>query len=132
MRIRTSSRSSTLRWPFHYAAGNDAEFNEALGVRPLENAALESVETTIAILADAGFQVVRCEQAWPRTRYLDVGAVVLQLRAVPWQVPGFDVEEHLAQLRSIHHHIGQHGSFDVTSHRLLVVAHRGRGVSTAI
>jgi SAM-dependent methyltransferase len=103
---------------------NDTEFNEALGVPPLGEAALESVDKTIAALVGAGFQVARCEQARPRSSYLDVGAIVLQLRAVPWQVPGFDVQHHLDQLRRIHHHIGRHGSFTVTSHRLLLIAQR--------
>ena len=103
---------------------NDAEFNEAFGIPLIDSAALESVDTTSATLSDAGFRVVRCEQAWPQTRYLDVGAVVLQLRAVPWQVPGFDVERHLDEIRRIHRHIEKYGSFDVTSHRLLVLAHR--------
>ena len=103
---------------------NDTEFKEAFGVPLVDSAALESVDTTIATLTDAGFRVVRCEQAWPQTRYLDVGAVVLQLRAVPWQVPGFDVEQHLEHLRRIHRDIEKHGSFNVTSHRLLVLAQR--------
>lgn len=103
---------------------NDLELNEALGAPPAGSDALESVGTTLVALADAGLRVARCEEAWPRTRYLDVGAVVLQLRAVPWQVPGFEVQRHLDQLRRIHHHIRQRGSFEVTSHRLLVVARR--------
>ena len=103
---------------------NDTEFNEALGVPPLGGAAIESVDNAITALVGAGFQVARCEEARPQTRYLDIGAIVLQLRAVPWQVPGFDVQQHLGQLRRIHHHIGQHGSFTVTSHRLLLIAQR--------
>jgi len=103
---------------------NDAEFNEAFGVSAFDSAALESVDTTNATLTEAGLRVVRCEQAWPQTRYFDVGAVVLQLRAVPWQVPGFDVQQHLDALRRIHRHIENYGSFNVTSHRLLVLAQR--------
>ena len=103
---------------------NDTEFNEALGVPSRGGAALESVDEAVTALVGAGFRVARCEEARPQTRYLDVGAIVLQIRAVPWQVPGFDVQHHLDQLRRIHHHIGQHGSFTVTSHRLLLIAHR--------
>lgn len=103
---------------------NDRELNEALDAPPSPSDALESAATTLTALAGAGFRVARCDEAWPRTRYLDVGAVVLQLRAVPWQVPGFDVQRYLNQLRGIHRRIRRYGSFEVTSHRLLLVARR--------
>jgi hypothetical protein len=103
---------------------NDLELNEALGAPPTRSDALESAATTLTALADAGFRVARCDEAWTQTRYLDVGAVVLQLRAVPWQVPGFEVQRHLGPLRRIHRQIRRQGSFEVTSHRLLLVARR--------
>lgn len=58
------------------------------------------------------------------TRYLDVGALVLQLRAVPWQVPGFTTDTYLEALWRIHLQIETAGSFDVHSRRLLLLAHR--------
>ena len=76
------------------------------------------------VASAAGFDVERCEEAWPTTDYLDVGALVLQLRTVSWQVPGFDAGTQLSQLRRVHRHVVEHGSFTVTSHRLLLVARR--------
>lgn len=38
---------------------------------------------------------------FPVTRYRDIGAVVYELRAVSWQVPGFDVAMFDKQLREI-------------------------------
>lgn len=49
---------------------------------PVGSAPFESVDKTIATLADAGFSIEPWEQAQSRARYLDVGAKVLQLRAV--------------------------------------------------
>ncbi|HEY0239403.1 MAG TPA: hypothetical protein VGC37_12215 [Friedmanniella sp.] len=103
---------------------NDVEINDAFGVPLADGSALTSPEATTAAASAAGFGVERCEEAWPRTAYLDVGALVLQLRAVPWQVPSFDVEKHVEQLRRVHHSICEHGSFTVTGHRLLLVAQR--------
>jgi hypothetical protein len=68
--------------------------------------------------------ITRAEEEFPRTRYLDIGAIVLQLRAVPWQVPGFDIDRHRQRLQAIHNKIIQHGAFTVTSHRLLLEATR--------
>ena len=75
-------------------------------------------------LRAAGLDVLRADEAWPRTRFLDVGAVVLQLRAVSWQVPDFDVERHRPQLLEIDRIIRTDGSFTVTDHRLLFQAVR--------
>ena len=103
---------------------NDVEINEAFGVPLQDGDALESAVAMTAAATAAGFDVERCEEAWPTTDYLDVGALVLQLRTVSWQVPGFDAETHRAPLRRIHRQIVEHGSFRVTSHRLLLVARR--------
>lgn len=66
---------------------------------------------------------VRAE-AVTATRYLDIGALVLQLRAVPWQVPGFTTEAQLDALWRMHRHIESTGSFVAYSKRLLLLAHR--------
>ena len=76
------------------------------------------------LLRAAGLQVLRADEAWPQTRFLDVGAVVLHLRAVSWQVPDFDVVRHRAQLLEIDRIIRTEGAFVVTDHRLLLHAVR--------
>lgn len=103
---------------------NDVEINEALGAPLQDGDALVSAAAMTEVANAAGFDVERCEEAWPTTDYLDVGALVLQLRTVSWQVPGFDAEMHRADLERIHRHVVEHGSFRVTNHRLLLVARR--------
>ncbi len=110
-------------WTQQVGAGNDAELNVALGA-PAPFGGLESPTASTALLQDAGLAVVRAERARPRTHYLDVGAVVLQLRAVSWQVPDFDVDRHRSQLTEIDRVIRATGVFTVTSHRLLFHAVR--------
>lgn len=102
-------------------AGNDAELNLALEALPPEGG-LRSAAEGAELLAAAGLSVVRADDAWVQTRYLDIGAVVLQLRAVSWQVPGFDVDRHRRQLLEIARAIHRDGAFAVTSHRLLLTA----------
>jgi SAM-dependent methyltransferase len=104
---------------------NDIEFNEAFGLPTAKfGSALGSLTGAREALTRAGLTVSCAEEAWPRTQYLDIGAVVFQLRAVPWQVPGFDVVRHRPQLQAIHQRIMERGSFIVTSHRLLLAAAR--------
>ena len=56
--------------------------------------------------------------------FFDVGAVVHFLRKVHWTVPSFTPDAYGAELRRLHEHIEQEGSFVSTARRLLVEARR--------
>jgi SAM-dependent methyltransferase len=104
---------------------NDLEFNEALGIPATISAnAPASALDLRKSLSRAGFVNCQVSEAMVSTRFLDVGAVVYQLRAVPWQAPGFDATIHRRHLRRIHEQIGQTGGFEVRSQRFLVMATR--------
>jgi hypothetical protein len=104
---------------------NDLAFNDALGSPPPSPPNAHTLHSTVAELEDAGLVIDQAQEDYPVTRYFDVGAVVFQLRSVPWQVPGFDVVTFEERLRSLDAHIRRTGSFDVKSHRFLVRAHGG-------
>ncbi len=72
----------------------------------------------------AGLDVVRLEPCALRVEFFDVAAVVYFLRKVIWTVPGFTPEAFDVELRRIHAHISQHGSFVSTAQRFLIEAHR--------
>lgn len=110
---------------------NDVAFNDALGVAPPLAPHSHTLASTVAALRAAGLTVTTAEEEFPVSRYHDVGAVVFQLRAVAWQVPGFDVDAFDERLRTVHAHIGEFGSFAVRSHRFLVRAHKPSRSSTA-
>ncbi|WP_425256365.1 class I SAM-dependent methyltransferase [Pseudarthrobacter sp. J47] len=104
-------------------AKNDIEFNKALGI-PESNtpgAPLSTHDLRNNVRA-AGFENCHVSEATVSTRFLDIGAVVFQLRAVPWQAPGFRSDTHRDQLWRIHNHIVQTGSFQVCSQRFLIKA----------
>jgi len=103
---------------------NDLAFNDALGVPPPVHPDAHTLDSTVAELEDVGMVIDDAQEDYSVARYFDVGAVVLQLRSVPWQVPGFDVETSEERLRALDAHIRRTGSFDVKSHRLLVRAHK--------
>lgn len=106
-------------------ARNDIEFNEALGIPAAVDAPMSStVESLLGDLEDAGFAIRNIREAVVVTRFLDVGAVVFQLRAVPWQAPGFDAVRHREQLRRIQDQIVQTGGFEVRSRRFLIDAQK--------
>jgi SAM-dependent methyltransferase len=102
---------------------NDVEFNEALGIpAAVIPDAPTSAQDLRTDLTRAGFVNCRVSEAIVTTRFLDVGAVVFQLRAIPWQAPGFDAVIHREHLWRIHNHIQQTGGFDVRSQRFLIRA----------
>lgn len=107
------------------AIGNEAEIEEAFGVHPTAFPhARRNVADLTSQVAAAGLAADLVAEAVSVTRYLDVGALVLQLRAVPWQVPGFSSNANMDTLWRIHCRIEQAGSFDVHSKRLLMEAHK--------
>lgn len=103
---------------------NDLAFNDALGVPPPSPPDAHTLHSTVAELEDVGLVIDQAQEDYPVTRYFDVGAVVFQLRSVPWQVPGFDVGTSEERLRYLDAYIRRTGSFDVKNHRFLVRAHK--------
>jgi SAM-dependent methyltransferase len=104
---------------------NDIEFNEALGISLIVGpSAPAAPENLINDFDQAGFATRVVREAVVVTRYLDLGAVVFQLRAVPWQAPGFDVVAHREDLRRIHDEIVRTGGFEVRSQRFIIEAQK--------
>lgn len=102
---------------------NDIDFNEALGIPTSVTASTPTTTHDLRNrLSRAGFVNCQVREAKVSTRFLDIGAVVYQLRAVPWQAPGFDAVLHREHLWRIHEHIDQTGGFEVRSQRFLIKA----------
>ena len=77
-----------------------------------------------AAAAAAGLDVVELRDCALRVAFFDVGAVVYFLRKVHWTVPNFTPAAYGVELRRLHEHIEQEGSFVSTARRLLVEARR--------
>jgi SAM-dependent methyltransferase len=97
------------------------ELNEALGA-PVNEYVGWSLGRAVEGLKAAGLRVVRAEEAFPETRFRDVGAVVGYLRAIPWQAPDFEVTRYDEALRTLHERIVREGPLEVRAHRFLIEA----------
>ena len=51
-----------------------------------------------------------------------MGAIVYQLKAIPWQIPDFSVEGYFERLKAVHGQIQQEGYVDVLEHRFFIIA----------
>ena len=77
-----------------------------------------------AQLAAAGFQIIDQREEFPETEFLDIGAVVYYLKAVPWQVPDFTVDAYRDRLFALHERIETEGSLRIPGHLFYLEAIR--------
>lgn len=99
-----------------------AEINEALGI-PLNDEYLHwQLDFAKRELEENGFLVTFFKEESPIQRFYDVGALVYYLKAIPWQIPDFEVVNYMEQLYSIHRSIESKGYFDVTQQRFIIKA----------
>ncbi|MFX1476395.1 MAG: class I SAM-dependent methyltransferase [Promethearchaeota archaeon] len=103
---------------------NNLELNQMLGAKTGSNNKFWNVVTAVEELKTAGFVILEQQEAFPVTRFYDIGAVVYYLNAVSWQIPGFSVESFAPALRRIHQQIQQQGYLEVPSHRFLIIAYK--------
>ncbi|MFC0436791.1 class I SAM-dependent methyltransferase [Kutzneria buriramensis] len=81
-----------------------------------------NLDVATEALTAAGLDVVDAVEEFPVLAFHDVGALVYQLRMVPWQVPDFTVDRYDPALRRLHARIESDGPFEVRTHRFLVRA----------
>ena len=75
-------------------------------------------------LEDAGFEILEQTEAWPVTRFSDVGAIVYYLKAIPWQISDFSVEKYWPVLQKVHQQIQRDGFVEVRGHYFFIVAQK--------
>jgi SAM-dependent methyltransferase len=103
------------------------QINAALGAPPNPDAARWSLGRLVRDFESAGFDVLRAEEAFSRSDFLDVGALVFFLRIIEWQIPDFDVNRYNPQLRALHARIERNGVFHALAHRYLIEARKPTG-----
>jgi len=100
-----------------------------IGIRQLLSApnpepieAWDDLAKATADLESAGFKLIKAMEDIYLQRFYDVGAIVYQLKAVPWQIPDFSVERYFEQLKDAHQQITRQGYVDVAEHRFFIIA----------
>ncbi|MFD1606152.1 methyltransferase domain-containing protein [Globicatella sulfidifaciens] len=98
------------------------EINESFAVSL--NIEFENWNLTTALqeLKKNNFEVLYSNEEFPIQRFYDVGALVYYLKAIPWQIPDFNIEKYEESLYDIHKHIQSKGFFDVKQHRFIIKA----------
>ncbi len=70
------------------------------------------------------FRILEYGENMGTYRFFDIGAVVYYLKCIPWQIPGFSIEEYEDRLELMHEGIEKRGYMDFLCHRFYLVAER--------
>ena len=83
------------------------------------------LERAVEELEGCGFEILEQREEYPRTMFLDIGAIVYYLKAIPWQIPGFSVAAYQERLWVVHELIQEEGGLVAHSHLFYIEARKG-------
>ena len=76
------------------------------------------------LFLEAGFKIIRAEEAFRPIVFYDIGAFVWFARIIEWEFPGFSVDKCFDRLLDLQKTIEKEGKISGTIHRYLVVAQK--------
>lgn len=82
----------------------------------------DDLTKAVSDLEISGFKINKAIEDFNIQRFYDIGAIVYQLKAIPWQIPDFSVESYFDRLMDVHQHIEREGFVDVLEHRFFIIA----------
>jgi SAM-dependent methyltransferase len=104
---------------------NDIGIRKLLGAPDAEVMVTgDDLAKAIDNLVQAGFRIEKQMEDYYLQRFYDVGAIVYQLKAVPWQIPDFTVAGYFDRLKAIHNRIQRQGYVEVVEHRFFIIAQK--------
>ncbi len=75
----------------------------------------------------AGFEPFFYAEAFSKSRFFDVGAVVYYAKALPWEFPNFSVENNFSQLAELQKELDLSGFIESDEHRFILAARNQKG-----
>lgn len=127
--IRRLLRPGGLFITQQVGADNDRELVEAVlpgAERPFPQANLKAQKKA---LEDAGFEILKADEAFGPICFFDVGAFVWFARVIEWEFPGFSVDRCFDRLLQMQETIERDGRIAGTTHRYFIIARRAETAS---
>lgn len=103
-------------------SSNTPELNKQLHANHSLGYSAWNMSMAIRQLVDAGFRIMRSEEAMLSSYFSDIGAVVCYLKSIPWQIPNFSVEKYRSRLKELHEFMVENGGLKATSSRFYIEA----------
>lgn len=106
------------------SGGMDGTFSGELFPDWTETARTDDLNGTIARLENAGFLVLKGQEAHPELRFRDVGALAYWIHAAGWQPLDFSVENHADAFWHLQQRLEQNGVLTCRENRFVVEAQK--------
>ena len=103
---------------------NQLRLNELLQEHPIHPYAFWTLAHARQELERAGFEILQAQEEFPESNFYDIGAVVYYLKAIPWQVEGFEPGQYRQGLARIDEIIRREGKLVTHQHNFLIEARR--------
>jgi len=71
-----------------------------------------------------GFQLLNSQEQLLDSIFYDIGAIIIFLRIIEWQIPDFSIEKYDQRLRDLHLMIEEQGKFVAKAHRYLIEVYK--------
>lgn len=71
-----------------------------------------------------GLSVLQSAEYFPKTKFLDIGALVYFAKVIEWEFPNFSVDRCFSQLCQLQAQVEQQGFVEACEHRFLIVAQK--------
>lgn len=81
-----------------------------------------NLENELPKFRQAGFRIQYGNQAYPRGKFLDVGAVCFHASVLPWEFPDFSVDRCEGELFALQEQLESQGFVPNQEHRFIIVA----------
>jgi SAM-dependent methyltransferase len=81
-----------------------------------------SLETEYPKFVSHGFEIAFSSEYFPKSRFLDVGAIIYFAKIIEWEFPNFAVERNFPQLMELNDDILRQGFILSREHRFVIAA----------
>ncbi len=82
----------------------------------------EDLENASKNLLKNGFEIIYENEEQVKSKFIDIEAVIYYLKAIPWQIQGFNIDNNLERLKELNKIIKDIGCFKAHAHRFILIA----------
>ncbi|MCL2367568.1 MAG: class I SAM-dependent methyltransferase [Oscillospiraceae bacterium] len=103
---------------------NGADLRTALMPGSVGQHAEHTLQHNIELIQTQGFELLMQEEAFPISRFYDIGAIVYYAKIIEWEFPGFSVQSCFSQLCDLQRQLDAQGFIENRQHRFIFAARK--------
>lgn len=83
-----------------------------------------NLRSAVEELQSVGFKILQQQEDLQFYRFYDIGAITYLLKAIPWMIDNFSIDEFKNRLWELHVMIDKNGYYDTPLHRFIIVSQK--------